>query len=216
MRKSIRNMARHLVQCGLNQGSAGNVSVRDGDGMIITPSGIDTGSLRAKQMVAVGSDGRWSGPWKPSSEWRFHHDIYARRPDIRAIIHCHSPHATALAVLGRGIPAFHYMVAMAGGVDIRCTPYALFGTQELSDLVVTGLDGRQACLMGHHGMIACGADLDRAFALAVEVEHLAGIYLSLLPMGEPPRLDDRQMTEVLEKFKGYGANAQKPENALVK
>lgn len=208
MRAALCAMAQKLVACGLNQGAAGNVSVRQGDGLLITPSGVAADALTPDTMVPMAADGGWGGAWKPSSEWRFHRDIYQARPSINAIIHCHSPHATALAVLGRGIPAFHYMIAMAGGVDIRCAPYAIFGSAELSDLAVQALDGRLACLLGHHGMIACGTNLDQAFALAVEIEHLAGIYLSLLPLGEPPRLTDRQMAEVLEKFKGYGANAQ--------
>lgn len=202
--ESVRLLARR----GLNQGASGNVSVRTDGGMLITPSGIGAEALAADQLVAMGMEGTWSGRWKPSSEWRFHRDIYAARPEVQAVVHCHSPAATALAVLGKPIPAFHYMVAIAGGADVRCAPYATFGTQELSDAAVTALDGRRACLLGHHGMIAVGRDLDQALDVAVEVEFLADLYLRLLPLGEPPVLSPAEMEVVLEKFKGYGANAQ--------
>jgi L-fuculose-phosphate aldolase len=148
------------------------------------------------------------GRRKPSSEWRFHHDIYASRPDAEAVVHAHPPFCVALAVLHRGIPSFHYMVAMAGGNDIRCAPYATYGTQELSDHALTALTGRRACLLGNHGMIALGADLDRALALAVEVEGLAEGYWRALQIGAPVLLDDAEMARVVEKFATYGANAQ--------
>ncbi len=148
------------------------------------------------------------GGLEPSSEWRFHRDIYAVRPEFAAIVHTHSPHATALACHGRGIPAFHYMVAVAGGADIRCAPYATFGTQALSDYAVAALAGRRACLLAHHGVVACGQSLDQALALAIEVEHLARVYLAALALGEPPRLDAAEMERVLERFQHYG-----PQNA---
>jgi L-fuculose-phosphate aldolase len=209
---AIVDAVRQLAATGLNQGASGNVSVRDGDGFVVTPSGVGADLLRPDQLVRMDMDGQWSGAWKPSSEWRFHRDIYAARPDAGAVVHCHSPAATALAVLGKPIPAFHYMVAIAGGADVRCAPYATFGTQELSDAAVAALDGRRACLLGHHGMIAIGRDLGQAMDVAIEVEFLADLYLRLLPLGEPPVLPAEEMALVLEKFKGYGANAQKRED----
>lgn len=206
---SVVEAVRRLAQQGLNQGASGNVSVRQGDGFLVTPSGVGADVLQADQVVSMAMDGGWSGAWKPSSEWRFHRDIYAARPDAGAVVHCHSPAATALAVLGKAIPAFHYMIAIAGGADVRCAPYATFGTQELSDAALAALEGRRACLLGHHGMIAIGKDLSQAMDVAIEIEFLADLYLRLLPLGEPPVLSAAEMALVLEKFKGYGANAQK-------
>lgn len=206
---------RMLAQRGLNQGASGNVSVRAGDGFVVTPSGVAADSLTADQLVRMDMAGTWSGPWKPSSEWRFHRDIYAARPDCGAVVHCHSPAATALAVLGKTLPAFHYMIAIAGGTDVRCAPYATFGTQKLSDFALAALQGRRACLLAHHGMIAIGRDLAQALEVAVEVEFLCDLYLRLLPLGAPPVLPAEEMAEVLEKFKSYGANAQSaPPSAL--
>lgn len=210
-RQAIVDAVRLLAANGLNQGASGNVSARDGDGFVVTPSGIGATVLEHGQLVRMDMAGQWSGAWKPSSEWRFHRDIYAARPDAGAVVHCHSPAATALAVLGKAIPAFHYMIAIAGGTDVRCAPYATFGTQELSEAAVAALDGRRACLLGHHGMIALGRDLPQALDVAIEVEFLADLYLRLLPLGEPPVLPAAEMAVVLEKFKGYGANAQKRE-----
>jgi L-fuculose-phosphate aldolase len=149
-------------------------------------------------------DGRWFGHRRPSSEWRFHRDIFTSRADVRAIVHTHSRSATALACSGRGIPAFHYMVAVAGGADIRCAPYHTFGTQALSDAAVAALDGRLACLLANHGMIAVGADLPGALALAGEVENLAAQYCAALAVGEVRILDEGEMLRVLEKFRTYG------------
>ncbi len=207
--KAVIDAVRLLADRGLNQGASGNVSVRDGDGFVITPSGVAADRLEPAQLVRMDMAGAWSGAWKPSSEWRFHRDIYAARPDAGAVVHCHSPAATALAVLGRPLPAFHYMIAIAGGADVRCAPYATFGTQALSDGAVAALDGRRACLLAHHGMIAIGRDLGQALEVAVEIEFLADLYLRLLPLGEPPVLSAEEMAMVLEKFKSYGANAQK-------
>lgn len=205
---AIVNAIRLLAARGLNQGASGNVSMHLGDGFVITPSGVSADALVADQLVAMDMAGHWSGAWKPSSEWRFHRDIYAARPDAGAVVHCHSPAATALAVLGKPLPAFHYMIAIAGGADVRCAPYATFGTQALSDGAVAALSGRNACLLAHHGMITIGRDLVQAVDIAVEVEFLADLYLRLLPLGEPPVLPAEEMAVVLEKFKSYGANAQ--------
>jgi L-fuculose-phosphate aldolase len=195
------------VTLGLNQGASGNVSARSQDGFIITPSGRDMAGLGALDMVPMDGEGRPPEGLKPSSEWRFHRDIYAAFPAARAVVHAHSPFAVALACLRRDIPAFHYMVALAGGTDIRCAGYATFGTQALSDGVIAALQGRRACLMANHGLVAWGSNPERALALAMEVEALCGQYLRCLQVGEPVLLTDAEMAEVLERFRDYGAGA---------
>ncbi len=189
LRESIVATALAMNAAGINRGKSGNVSARwrdvDFDGFLITPTGVPYDQTTPGQIVAVTLGGEARGSLLPSSEWRFHRDIYAARADAHAIVHTHAPFATSLACLHRGIPAFHYMVAVAGGKDIRCAPYATFGTQELSDHAVAALDGRDACLLANHGMIAVGASLAKALALAVEVETLAEMYWRALQVGEP-------------------------------
>jgi L-fuculose-phosphate aldolase len=162
-------------------------------------------------MVAMSAAGEYAGETLPSSEWRFHRDIYAARTDVSAIVHVHSAYATTLACHGLDIPAFHYMVAVAGGRDIRCAPYATFGSQALSDAAVRALAGRKACLLAQHGMIAVGESLDAALAIAVEVEALSRLYWQARQIGTPPLLDDAEMDVVLEKFKTYGQQPLKPQ-----
>lgn len=200
----VAEFARRSVAAGLNQGTSGNVSARSRSGFLITPSGRDMTGLGTADVVPVAMDGAAPEGLKPSSEWRFHRDIYAAFPEADAIVHAHSPFAVALACLRRNIPPFHYMVAMAGGADIRCAPYATFGTQALSDAVLEALKDRRACLMANHGLVAWGRDLEGALALALEVEALCGQYLRCLQVGEPVLLNDAQMAEVLVKFKDYG------------
>ncbi|HKP65585.1 MAG TPA: class II aldolase/adducin family protein, partial [Casimicrobiaceae bacterium] len=159
LRTAIIATALEMNASGINRGKSGNVSARIEGGFLITPSGLPYADTTANDIVAVDETGAASGTRKPSSEWRFHRDIYRARSEARAIVHAHSPFATALACLNRGIPAFHYMIAMAGGNDIRCAPYATFGTQELSDAALSALDERKACLLAHHGMIAIGESL---------------------------------------------------------
>jgi len=207
-RQAIIEAALEMEALGLTRGSSGNISIRTETGFLVTPSGMPPRNLQQDDLVHMAMDGKPSGPRKPSSEWRFHRDIYAARPEINAIAHSHPPFGIALASHGRGIPAFHYMVAMAGGRDIRCAPYATYGTQELSDHALTALEGRFACLLANHGMIAAGKSLDRAVALAIEVESLAEGYWRALQIGEPVILGDAEMDIVIEKFKSYGANAQ--------
>lgn len=204
-------VARSLGPLGLTTGTSGNVSERTEDGMLITPSGVPYAEIGTEQIIAVDRSGAWgnSDGARPSSEWRFHLDIYAQRPDVAAIVHAHPINSTGLAVHGRGIPPFHYMVAMAGGLDIRCADYATFGTQELSNSVLVALENRSACLMAHHGMIACGDDPTEALSLAVEVETLAAQYVAALQLGEPPLLTAVEMDEVLLKMgsgSGYGSS----------
>lgn len=189
---------------GINQGSAGNISVRNPDGFLITPSGVAYGKMKPDQMVQMDLDGNHVGPLKPSSEWRMHLDIYQYRPEAQAVVHAHPTFSTALSCLRRDIPAFHYMVAAAGGTDIRCADYALFGTQALSDAMLAALQDRRACLLGTHGMICFHDNLEKALKLAIEVEALAKQYWHACQMGEPVILSDEQMAEVLVQFGGYG------------
>ncbi len=195
---------------GVNSGMSGNVSMRVGGHILITPSSTPYDELTPADIVHMAADGTWSAgnDRRPSSEWRFHLDIYTARPEVGGVVHAHPVNATALAVHGRGIGAFHYMVAVAGGRDIRCAPYATFGTAELSAHVVEALTDRYAALMAHHGLVAVGADPAKALETAVEVETLAAQYLRALALGVPPELTNEQMDEVLSKMgegPGYGS-----------
>ena len=196
---------------GLNQGTSGNLSVRSGEGFLITPSSLPYEQMQPEDIVAMAFDGTYEGR-RPSSEWRFHRDILKHRPDVEVVLHCHSVHATTLACHHRTIPAFHYMVAVAGGTTIRCSDYATFGTQALSDAALRALEGRMACLLGQHGQIALGPTLDKAFWLATEVETLARIYLQALSLGEPPVLDAAEMARVIAQMErmsyGFGPEAE--------
>ncbi|MBF0250974.1 MAG: class II aldolase/adducin family protein, partial [Alphaproteobacteria bacterium] len=194
LRQKIIKTALQLNETGLSAGSSGNVSARipdtEGGGFLITPSGVKYHKLRPEDIVFMDFEGNATGGFLPSSEWRFHLDIYKTRRSAKAIVHAHPPYSTALACLNKGIPSFHYMVAVAGGKDIRCCPYKPFGTPELSAAVLESLAGRRASLMGHHGLIAFGDDLEKALSLAVEVEVLAKQYQLVLQMGEPELLSE--------------------------
>lgn len=208
-RQAVVDTARRLNAAGINRALAGNVSARLTDGFLITPSGVPYEELTPGAIVTVAADGTVGPRARPSSEWRIHHDIYRHRPEVGAVVHAHPPFATTLACLRRPIPPFHYMVAVAGGHDIRCCPYATFGTQELSDHVVAALVDRRAALMEHHGLVALGPTAADALALAVEVEVLATQYIAALAIGEPPELTPAQMDEVLAKMAspdGYGSS----------
>jgi L-fuculose-phosphate aldolase len=205
MREQLRKTAQKLVALGLNKGTSGNCSVRDENGFIITPSGVDVEAMNADSMVKMELNGRHETNKQPSSEWFFHRDIYQQRPEVNAVIHTHSMFATTIACLHSNIPPFHYMIAVAGGDSIRCAPYALFGTQALSDAAMDALEGRKACLLAHHGMIAIGASLQEALAVAVEVENLCEQYWRLLQLTPSPSLlSEDEMQAVLQQFKGYG------------
>jgi L-fuculose-phosphate aldolase len=204
MREQLLAVARKLSDCGLNRGTSGNVSVRVGESFLVTPTGMTAESMMPHDMVQMDFDGQAQGKRAPTSEWRFHRDILAARPEISAVIHTHAMFSTTMACLRREIPPFHYMIAVAGGDTIRCAPYALFGSQALSDAAVTALQERKACLLANHGMIALGRDLDEAFAVALEVETLCEQYWRALQVGEPYLLSAEQMAEVHEQFKGYG------------
>ena len=204
LRKELLQTARDMNSVGINQGSSGNVSVRCADGYLITPSGMPYDECTPDHIVQMDMSGEWSGDYNPSSEWRFHQDIYTEREDAKAIVHVHSTFATTIACLGREIPSFHYMVAVAGGKTIRCARYETFGTQELSDAVLEAMEDRTACLMANHGMIATGPSLKKALAMAIEVEKLAEMYWRVLQLGGGNMLSDSEMDTILEKFKGYG------------
>lgn len=200
-RQSIVETCLAMNRTGINQGAAGNLSVRVEDGFLITPSSLPYDEMAPADVVEMGFDGTYLGARRPSSEWRFHRDILKARLDMDVVLHAHSTFATALAVHGRGIPSFHYMVALAGGDSIRCAPYATFGTQELSDNAVAALEGRLACLLANHGMIVLGKTVKAALALAVEVETLARQYLYAHQLGEPVILPPDEIARVAEKMR---------------
>ncbi|MFA5242514.1 MAG: class II aldolase/adducin family protein [Sulfuricella sp.] len=233
LRRALVDTAIAAQHEGLNRGASGNLSVRCGAGFLITPSGMAPTEQTPDDMVWMDFAGNAHFPHpcpppqegegdegsrrefpvnsqrKPSSEWRFHRDLYVARSEFGAVLHAHSTFATTLACLGRDIPPFHYMIAAAGGKTIRCAPYATFGTQELSGHAITAMEGRKACLLANHGLLVAETGLERALALAVEVESLCEQYCRTLQIGTPKLLSDAEMDVVLEKFKSYGQNAQK-------
>lgn len=204
LREGLLATARAMAANGLNAGTAGNASVRSAKGFLITPSGRAYEDCTAADMAFVAMDGTWQGAFAPSSEWRIHRDIYAARPEAGAILHAHSPFSTALACHRRPIPAFHYMIARFGGPDIRCAPYASFGTQVLSDGALVALQDRCACLLANHGMVVLGHDLRGTLAKAIEFETLCAQYWRTCQIGEPTLLTPEEMDEVLARFKTYG------------
>lgn len=210
LQDDLLSAVHELDRRNLNRGSSGNCSVRvDVDEYLITPSGIPSLDVTTDMLVRMAVDGEESpSPTSKqavtaSSEWRFHRDIYRARPEIGAVVHVHSTFATSLSCLRCGIPSFHYMVAVAGGEDIRCAPYATYGTSELSSHVVAALHARWACLMANHGMITIGNSIAEALDLCIEVEALAEQYMNCLAVGEPVLLDRAQMAEVINKFGSY-------------
>ncbi|WP_313951015.1 class II aldolase/adducin family protein [Accumulibacter sp.] len=210
LRQQLIMTARRMTVVGLNRGTAGNLSVRAGDGregFLITPTGMAYDALQAKDIVFMALDGTSEGCRKPSSEWRFHRDLYVARPEAGAIVHAHSPFATSLACLRRDIPPFHYMIARFGGDSLRCAGYATFGTQTLSDAVLQAMADRRACLLANHGMLVFGDDLEQALDLGVELETLCEQYWRACQLGEPVLLDAAEMAVVRAKFGSYGQQA---------
>ena len=203
LRSDIVDICNGMNNDGLNQGTSGNVSCRDGLDILITPSGVPYDTLVPEMIVSMDNDGKHEGTLKPSSEWHMHKDIYNAKSDAGAIVHVHSPYATAMSCHGRKIPAFHYMVAVAGGDDIKCAEYATFGTQALSNNMISALTDRCACLLSNHGQIAFGVDLDHALWLANEIENLAKQYILASVLGEPKILSAGEMFEVIQEFKTY-------------
>jgi L-fuculose-phosphate aldolase len=205
LRHKIVEVSQAMAARGLNRGTSGNVSARLPDGLLVTPSGVTPDQLTADAIVRLDAQGRApQGALKPSSEWRMHAGLYAGRPDMNAVVHCHSRHATILACAGRPIPAFHYMVAVGGRSLIPLAPYRTFGTVELAEAVAEALDGGLACLMANHGQIVGAATLAKALAIAEEVEEQAAVYWGTLAIGGPNILGDAQMAAVFAQFKGYG------------
>ncbi|MHA1565310.1 MAG: class II aldolase/adducin family protein [Alphaproteobacteria bacterium] len=214
LRRDIIDTCLEMNASGINQGTSGNVSVRIADGMLITPTTIPYNKMTPAQIIPVGFDGSYDGDIEPSSEWRMHLDIYKARPEAQAVIHAHPTFSIALACLRKKIPAFHYMIAAAGGTDIRCAKYATFGTQELSDYMLAALKDRKACLLGTHGMICFGSSLESGLWLAVEVEALARQYWHACQVGKPYILTAAEMQPVLEAFgAGYAKRPGKAKAA---
>ncbi len=203
-RQSIIDACLRMNQLGINQGTSGNISLRHGDGMLITPTSTPYEAMQPEQIVFMNWDGSFDADQRPSSEWRFHLDILKARAEVNAVVHAHPPYATILAIMELEIPPVHYMIACAGGDTIRCAPYATFGTQELSQHAVSALQDRSACLLSHHGMIAIGPMLSKAMWLAVEVETLARQYHGCLQIGTPPLLSKTEISNVLARIAGYG------------
>jgi L-fuculose-phosphate aldolase len=204
LRAQLIGTARAMRPAGLNRGTAGNVSVRSGKGFYITPTGMSYDALREDDIPLMALDGSHTGSRKPSSEWRFHRDLYASRPEVGAVLHAHSPFAVSLACLRLGIPAFHYMIARFGGDSIRCARYAVFGSEALSKAAMDAMAERKGCLLANHGMLVAGRNLDEALALAIELEELCEQYWRASQLGSPVLLTDAEMAEALDKFAGYG------------
>ena len=209
LRDAVVAAVQQLDALGMNRGSTGNVSARHQEGMLITPTGMGADGLRAQDLVWLGFDGSVRGDWQPSSEWHFHRAAYLARPDLQAVVHTHSTHAAALSCLRRELPAFHYMVAVAGGDNVPCVPYHLFGTEALSVAVARAFADRQACLMANHGLVAAGATVAQAMKVVQEIESLCEVYLKALAVGEPHILSTQEMTVVIDKFRSYGRAARR-------
>lgn len=207
LRKSLITACRQMNELGINQGTSGNISLRHGDMMLISPSAIPYEQMQTEMIATMpieGEYGAWTGPMQPSTEWRFHLDIMRARPEVSAIVHSHPTYATTLAITRRNIEACHYMVAAFGGVDIRCAPYATFGTKALSVHALKALEDRMGCLLANHGMIVLGENLEKAMWRAVELETIARQYYLSLVLGNPHILSKADIDDTLAKFSGYG------------
>ncbi len=205
LRRQIIATCLELDRRGLNQGTSGNVSARIATGFLLTPTALAYDRMKPADIVHLTLEGRPSGRRPPSSEWRFHLDIMRARPEVGAIVHTHSMFATTLACLRRDIPAFHYLVALFGGNNLRCSDYATYGTQELSGHILRALAGRHAALIGNHGLIVTGPTLERALALTIEAETLAAMYWRALQVGDPVILSDKEIARVRDKIATYGS-----------
>lgn len=207
LRRAIIEKCRFMNASGLSHGASGNISARSGDRLLITPSATPYDALEPEMIAAMPldrDDGAWDGPLKPSTEWRFHLDIARSRPDVGAVVHAHPTFCTVLAIARKDIPAVHYMMAAFGGPTVRCSDYATFGTAALSKTALDALDGRNACLLANHGMIAVGPTLEKAMWLAVELETLARQYYYTLQIGGPTILSDQAIAETAAAFGSYG------------
>jgi L-fuculose-phosphate aldolase len=216
LREAIIAKCQWMNASGLNQGTSGNISARYRDRMLITPSATPYNAMKPEMIASMPLEdkyGSWEGPLQPSTEWRFHLDIMRGRPDVGSVVHTHSTYATVLAIARKPIPACHYMMAAFGGHDIRCAGYARYGTTELSELALAALEGRSGCLLANHGMIAVGANLDKAMWLAVELETIARQYYLSLALGSPHLLNEGEIEEAAKGFSTYGLQASKPKSA---
>lgn len=211
LRQSIIDACREMNATGLNQGTSGNISVRYHDRMLITPSATPYDRLAPEMICAMPLDcgGEWQGPLRPSTEWRFHLDILNARPEIDAVVHAHPTYCTTIAMCRKPIPAAHYMIAAFGGTDVRCSGYATYGTAELSREALVALEGRTACLLANHGMIALGETLDKAMWRAVELETLARQFWCALQIGGPVLLSDAEIADTARGFGSYGMQARR-------
>jgi L-fuculose-phosphate aldolase len=207
LKNEVIKFAKKLNSDNLSPLRSGNISHRaegDKDGFFITPSGKKYSDLKSDDIAFVSLDGKFDEKGStPSSEWRFHQDIYLNKNDAKAVVHAHSVHATAVSAHGLDVPAFHYMVALAGGEDIRCAKYATFGTRELSDNIIKALENRKGCLMENHGQVTFGNNLEEAFELAKEIENICHQYINTIKIGEPKILSSSEMDKILEKVKNY-------------
>ncbi len=202
--EEVIKYAKMLNTENLSALRSGNISVRYNDGFLITPSGVKYSSLQIDDIVFVSLNGQFDEKkQKPSSEWKFHRDIYKNKREANAIVHSHSTNATAVSAHGKSVPAFHYMVALAGGNDIKCADYATFGTEELSNNVIRALENRKACLMSNHGQVAFEKSLDKAFELAQEIENICHQYINALRIGVPKILSNNEMNKILGQIKNY-------------
>ena len=213
LKKEVIKYAQKLNSTNLSPLRSGNVSIRvthnNVEGFLLTPSGKRYENLVPEDIVFLALKEEYDNlklfntSLNPSSEWRFHQDIYLKKKEAKAIVHAHSPHATAISAHGKAIPAFHYMIALAGGDDIKCAEYATFGTTELSKNIIKALENRKACLMSNHGQVAFGVNLKQAFELAEEVENICHQYIIALKLGQPKILSFSEMQKILEKIKNY-------------
>ena len=203
-RESIIEHCLEMNRSGINQGTSGNISIRHEDGLLITPTSMPYESIKPSDIVLLDAKGKSQGPYRPSSEWQFHKDILDARPEVNSVVHAHPTYCTVLAIMGREIPPIHYMLSVFGGPNIRCAPYAIYGSKELSDHAVDALEDRKACLLDHHGMIAVGTSLPQAMWLAVELETVARQHHGCLQLGDPPLLSEQQIQDVIDKIAGYG------------
>ena len=216
LKLEVIKYAKKLNDTNLSPLRSGNVSARADlngkEGFFITPSGIKYNDLQEDKIVFLEMDEKKNEKkildhgLNPSSEWKFHQDIYINKPDAIAIVHAHSPYATAVSAHGKNIPAFHYMVALAGGNDIKCADYATFGTKQLSKNIIQALNDRKGCLMSNHGQVTFGKNLDQAFELAEEIENICHQYINTIKLGNPKILSFEEMKKILEKIKSYKKN----------
>lgn len=213
-RQDVIEACRALNSTGLSNGTSGNVSVRHEDLMLISPSAVPYDALTPELVAAMDLSGdmvdQWTGPAKPSTEWRFHWKLLQTRADLSAIVHAHPPFCTALAILRQPIPACHYMIAAFGGTDVRCAGYHRFGSEELAEDVVTAMTDRTACLLANHGMVAGGLGVEQAMWRAVELETLAQQYCLATQTGTPVILSDTEVADAARGFSTYGVQGQEP------